>query len=49
LARALYEHLTDLARAAHPRVARGPFGAHMAVSLINDGPVTFWLEVTPEL
>ncbi|MGA3156207.1 MAG: D-aminoacyl-tRNA deacylase, partial [Steroidobacteraceae bacterium] len=25
-------------------VAVGEFGAHMQVRLINDGPVTFWLE-----
>jgi D-tyrosyl-tRNA(Tyr) deacylase len=25
-------------------VAHGAFGAHMAVSLVNDGPVTIWLE-----
>lgn len=30
-----------------PRVAVGRFGARMAVSLINDGPVTVWLEVPP--
>jgi D-tyrosyl-tRNA(Tyr) deacylase len=28
-------------------VACGRFGAHMRVSLINDGPVTFWLQVPP--
>ena len=28
------------------RVATGRFGAHMHVSLTNDGPVTFWLQVT---
>jgi D-tyrosyl-tRNA(Tyr) deacylase len=27
--------------------ARGHFGAHMRVSLVNDGPVTFWLQVRP--
>ena len=27
--------------------ARGHFGAHMRVSLVNDGPVTFWLQVKP--
>ena len=26
------------------RVETGEFGAHMQVSLVNDGPVTFWLE-----
>lgn len=33
------------ARAAHPTVATGRFGADMRVSLVNEGPVTFWLEV----
>jgi D-tyrosyl-tRNA(Tyr) deacylase len=28
-------------------VALGRFGADMKVSLLNDGPVTFWLEVSP--
>ena len=31
-----------------PRVATGRFGAHMQVSLVNDGPVTFWLQVSPK-
>lgn len=43
-ARQLFEHLIALARTRHPDVATGTFGAHMLVSLINDGPVTFWLE-----
>jgi D-tyrosyl-tRNA(Tyr) deacylase len=29
------------------RVETGRFGAHMRVSLVNDGPVTFWLQVKP--
>jgi len=29
------------------RVATGRFGAHMRVSLVNDGPVTFWLRMAP--
>ncbi|MGD8276347.1 MAG: D-aminoacyl-tRNA deacylase, partial [Thiohalocapsa sp.] len=40
----LFDHLVARARAAHARVATGRFGADMQVSLINDGPVTFWLE-----
>ena len=28
----------------NPKVKTGKFGAHMRVSLVNDGPVTFWLE-----
>ena len=35
-----FDRLVDLARAAHPRVATGRFGAHMQVRLVNDGPVT---------
>lgn len=38
--RALYEQVLALARAAHPRVAQGAFGADMQVALVNDGPVT---------
>jgi len=30
------------------RVATGIFGADMKVSLVNDGPVTFWLQVAPQ-
>ncbi|PWK92416.1 D-aminoacyl-tRNA deacylase [Fulvimonas soli] len=40
-----FERLVELARAAHPGVETGRFGAHMQVHLVNDGPVTFWLEV----
>ncbi|MBP0620153.1 D-aminoacyl-tRNA deacylase [Cupriavidus consociatus] len=43
----LYEHFVAKARAAHPRVETGEFGAMMQVSLVNDGPVTFWLRVPP--
>ena len=43
-ARELFEYLVLRARAAHPQVATGEFGADMQVSLVNDGPVTFWLE-----
>jgi len=43
----LFDHLCALARRAHPTVATGQFGADMKVALINDGPVTFWLQ-TPE-
>jgi D-tyrosyl-tRNA(Tyr) deacylase len=44
LALRLFESLVAAARAEHPAVATGVFGADMQVSLINDGPVTFWLE-----
>ncbi len=43
----LFAYLAAQARAAHPRVATGRFGAHMQVSLVNDGPVTFWLHAPP--
>lgn len=42
--RRLFELLVDRACAAHGDVASGRFGADMQVSLVNDGPVTFWLE-----
>jgi len=42
--RRLFDHLVKMARARHERVETGVFGAHMRVSLTNDGPVTFWLE-----
>jgi D-tyrosyl-tRNA(Tyr) deacylase len=45
--RRLYDHLVDIARAAHPVVATGRFGADMQVSLVNDGPVTIPLTVRP--
>ncbi|HSO82820.1 D-aminoacyl-tRNA deacylase [Thiocapsa sp.] len=40
----LFADLVVRAHAAHPRVATGRFGADMQVGLLNDGPVTFWLE-----
>jgi D-tyrosyl-tRNA(Tyr) deacylase len=43
-AAALFDYVVTFARQSHGQVASGLFGAHMQVSLINDGPVTFWLE-----
>jgi D-aminoacyl-tRNA deacylase len=40
----LFCALIAAARMQYPRVSSGVFGAHMQVSLTNDGPVTFWLE-----
>ncbi|WP_373053380.1 D-aminoacyl-tRNA deacylase [Thioalkalivibrio sp.] len=40
----LFGLLLSRAREAHPVVAAGRFGADMQVALINDGPVTFWLQ-----
>lgn len=45
LAKALFEDLVSAAKARHPLVGSGVFGADMQVNLTNDGPVTFWLEV----
>jgi len=42
--RRLFHVLVAAARAQHSSVANGEFGAHMQVSLTNDGPVTLWLE-----
>ena len=39
-----FDRLVELARIRHPKVEIGEFGAHMLVRLVNDGPVTFWLE-----
>ena len=41
----MYDLLVSLARQQHPLVASGIFGADMKVSLVNDGPVTFRLQV----
>jgi D-tyrosyl-tRNA(Tyr) deacylase len=43
--RAMFEHAAAYARASlGDRLATGRFGAHMQVSLVNDGPVTFRLQ-----
>lgn len=47
LGRELFGRLLEVAAAHHPAVEAGRFGAHMQVSLVNDGPVTFWLEARP--
>ncbi len=41
----LFNSFVDIMSAQLPRVQTGQFGADMAVELINDGPVTFWLQV----
>jgi len=40
----LFNYFCDRVEVAGLDVQRGHFGADMAVSLVNDGPVTFWLE-----
>ena len=43
-AQRLFTSLVACARGLYAPVSAGVFGAHMQVSLVNDGPVTFWLE-----
>ena len=45
--RRLFDYLLDAARNTLGEVPTGRFGAHMKVSLVNDGPVTFRLRVPP--
>jgi D-tyrosyl-tRNA(Tyr) deacylase len=42
--KALFEYLLATAKSRYQPVASGQFGADMKVSLVNDGPVTFWLK-----
>jgi D-tyrosyl-tRNA(Tyr) deacylase len=44
----LFRYFLERARDRHAPVAAGTFGAAMQVALINDGPVTFWLQVRPK-
>ena len=39
-----FQRLVELAKNSYQPVEIGRFGAHMVVHLVNDGPVTFWLE-----
>ena len=43
--RALYELFADHLEAQGIAVGRGVFGAEMQVSLVNDGPMTIWLDI----
>jgi D-tyrosyl-tRNA(Tyr) deacylase len=43
-AQRLFAAMTSMAQNRHQPVACGRFGAEMQVGLVNDGPVTFWLE-----
>lgn len=40
-----FAELIELAKQNYPHVEHGQFGEDMQVSLTNDGPVTFWIEV----
>ncbi len=44
-AEALFEQLVQMAKQRYANVQTGQFGADMQVQLVNDGPVTFMLEV----
>jgi D-tyrosyl-tRNA(Tyr) deacylase len=43
----LFGYMAKRAENRLPGAQSGRFGAHMRVSLINDGPVTFWIRVPP--
>jgi len=43
----LFGYMAKRAEKRLPGTQSGRFGAHMRVSLINDGPVTFWIRVPP--
>ena len=44
----LYEHFAGAIEGHGVRVARGEFGAEMAVELVNDGPMTIWLDTASD-
>lgn len=45
LGKSLFDYVVNVAKQRYSHIATGQFGADMQVALINDGPVTFWLEV----
>ena len=45
VARELFDYLVRAAQQQHPLVQTGRFAADMQLTLTNDGPVTFWLQV----
>ena len=47
-AKRLYDHFTTLLVAKGVATANGIFGADMAVSLVNDGPVTIWMDTADQ-
>ena len=44
----LFKRFVEKIEEWSPRIATGQFGAEMQLSLVNDGPVTFWLQVSPK-
>ena len=47
IGRYLFEYFVEQAKNEVKNIQTGQFGAHMEVELINDGPVTFWLQIPP--
>jgi len=43
----LFDLFVTIVRQKNPHTKTGQFGVGMKVSLVNDGPVTFWLQVSP--
>ena len=43
----LFDYFVEKTRIVVPGTQTGQFGADMKVQLVNDGPVTFWLQVPP--
>jgi D-tyrosyl-tRNA(Tyr) deacylase len=46
LGRNLFAQWVAMVQSEHAQTSSGRFGAHMQVALVNDGPVTFWLQLT---
>ena len=44
-AKDLFEKLVECVRASDPHVQTGVFGAEMELTLVNDGPVTIWIDI----
>lgn len=43
----LFALFVEMSKKKNPETKTGQFGADMKVSLVNDGPVTFWLQASP--
>lgn len=41
----MFDYFVEQAKKKYNKIETGRFGADMKVSLVNDGPVTFWLQV----
>lgn len=48
LAERLFDRFVEKIAEWTPRIQTGRFGADMQLSLVNDGPVTFWLQISPK-